>query len=47
MLEENKYQDSSKSRLFSDIDVNNVVPDYVELGWNEGSSVALRQFRNL
>ncbi|MGK7881529.1 MAG: Uma2 family endonuclease [Crocosphaera sp.] len=47
VLEDNKYQDSAKSRLFPDFDVKNVLPQYVELGWNEGSSVALRQFRNL
>ncbi|CCQ63163.1 hypothetical protein CWATWH0401_2634 [Crocosphaera watsonii WH 0401] len=28
-------------------DIKTILPQYVELGWNEGSSVALRQFRNL
>ena len=47
VLEENSYQDSSKSRLFPDVDVKTILPQYVELGWNQGSSVALRQFSNL
>ena len=47
ILEDNKYQDSAKSRLFPDFDIKTILPQYVELGWNEGSSVALRQFRNL
>ncbi|MGK7886673.1 MAG: Uma2 family endonuclease [Crocosphaera sp.] len=47
LLEENKYQASAKSRLFPDFDIKNILPEYVELGWNQGSSVALRQFRNL
>ncbi|MDJ0580874.1 Uma2 family endonuclease [Crocosphaera sp.] len=47
VLEENKYQGSEKSRLFPNFDVKNILPEYVELGWNQGSSVALRQFRNL
>lgn len=38
------YLDSDKSRLFPDIDVKNILPHYVELGWKQGSSVALRQF---
>ncbi|MGK7944563.1 MAG: Uma2 family endonuclease [Microcystaceae cyanobacterium] len=44
LLEGDSYQESSISRLFPAIDVQNIIPRYVELGWNEGSSVALRQF---
>ncbi|MGK7958629.1 MAG: Uma2 family endonuclease [Crocosphaera sp.] len=47
VLEEDSYQESQKSRLFPDVDVKNILPQYVELGWNQGSSVALRQFSNL
>nr|WP_199295560.1 Uma2 family endonuclease [Cyanobacterium aponinum] len=38
------YLDSDKSRLFPDIDVKNILPNYVELAWKQGSSIALRQF---
>ncbi len=47
VLQENSYQDSAKSRLFPDFDVKTILPQYVELGWNQGSSLALRQFSNL
>ena len=47
VLEEDSYQESQKSRLFPDVDVKNILPQYVELGWNQGSSVALRQFNNI
>ncbi len=47
VLEEDSYKDSLKSRLFPDFDVKNVLPQYIELGWNQGSSIALRQFSNL
>jgi hypothetical protein len=30
--------------MFSQIDVKTILPKYVELAWNQGSSVALRQF---
>jgi len=38
------YLDSDKSRLFPDIDVKNILPNYVELAWKQGSSITLRQF---
>lgn len=43
-LEKEGYLDSDKSRLFPDIDVKNILPNYVELAWKQGSSIALRQF---
>lgn len=39
-----QYQLSETSSIFSEIDVRNILPKYVELAWNEGSSVAIRQF---
>ncbi len=44
LWENEGYIESDKSRLFPDIDVKNILPDYVELAWKKGSSVALRQF---
>ena len=38
------YQESSQSLLFEDWDVKSILPKYVELAWNQGSSFALRQF---
>ncbi|MEM8778041.1 MAG: Uma2 family endonuclease [Cyanobacteria bacterium P01_G01_bin.49] len=38
------YQDSLNSLMFSDFDVKTILPKYIELAWNQGSSVALRQF---
>ena len=44
LWENEHYLESETSRLFSDIDIKNLLPYYVELGWTQGSSVALRQF---
>ena len=44
LWENEHYLDSEKSRLFSEIDIKNILPYYVELGWTKGLSVALRQF---
>jgi hypothetical protein len=38
------YQESSQSLIFADWDVKSILPKYVELAWNQGSSLALRQF---
>jgi Uma2 family endonuclease len=38
------YQESQTSQIFPDIDVKNLLPQYVELAWTKGSSIALRQF---
>ncbi len=47
LLQENSYRESKTSYLFADIDVKTILPKYVELGWNKGSSIVLRQFSNL
>ncbi len=44
LLEGESYCESALSRLFPETDIPKILPKYVELGWNEGSSVALRQF---
>lgn len=44
LFEEDSYRKSAKSLLFSDVDVKTILPKYIELAWNQGSSVALRQF---
>jgi Uma2 family endonuclease len=41
---EANYQENVQSLLFSDWDVKFLLPKYVELAWQKGSSVALRQF---
>jgi Uma2 family endonuclease len=38
------YQVSSDSLIFANWDVKTIFPKYIELAWNQGSSVALRQF---
>jgi Uma2 family endonuclease len=38
------YQESSRSLIFADWDVKSILPKYVEFAWNQGSSLALRQF---
>ncbi|ACK66228.1 protein of unknown function DUF820 [Rippkaea orientalis PCC 8801] len=38
------YQESSTSGIFANVNVKEILPKYVELAWNQGSSVALRQF---
>ena len=47
LLEGESYQESEKSRLFPEINIKQILPYYVELAWNQGSSVALRQFEAL
>jgi Uma2 family endonuclease len=46
LWENEHYLESEKSRLFPEMDIKNIFPYYVELGWQQGSSVALRQFSN-
>lgn len=41
---ETDYQESPHSLLFSNWDVTSLLPKYVEMAWQKGSSVALRQF---
>ncbi len=47
LLQNKSYQDSEKSNLFPDINIKKILPYYIELGWTEGSSIALRQFEDL
>jgi Uma2 family endonuclease len=47
LFREDGYQESENSRLFPDINIKKLFPYYVELGWNQGSSIALRQFEAL
>ncbi|TRT71814.1 Uma2 family endonuclease [Microcystis sp. M_QC_C_20170808_M9Col] len=47
LFREDGYQESENSRLFPDINIKKLFPYYVELGWNQGSSLALRQFEAL
>ncbi len=44
LLEENSYKESSVSLMFAKINVKEILPKYIELAWDKGSSVALRQF---
>jgi Uma2 family endonuclease len=39
-----QYQDSPVSRLFPTIPVIQILPQYVEMAWIQGSSVAIREF---
>ena len=43
LLEGESYRESAVSRLFPETNVLKILPKYVELGWNEGSSVALQK----
>ncbi len=47
LFREDGYQESENSRLFPDINIKKLFPYYVELGWSQGSSLALRQFEAL
>jgi hypothetical protein len=47
LLIEDSYQERENSLLFPDINIKKLFPYYVELGWNQGSSIALRQFEAL
>ncbi|WP_083794087.1 Uma2 family endonuclease [Crocosphaera chwakensis] len=47
LLQENSYQNSEESRLFLDTNIKKILPYYIELGWNQGSSISLRKFENL
>lgn len=47
LLQDNNYQDSEKSNLFPNINIKKILPQYVELRWTEGASIALRQFESL
>jgi Uma2 family endonuclease len=44
VFRQNNYQEVSQSLLFHNINVLVILPKYVELAWNQGSSVALKQF---
>ncbi|MBE9079989.1 Uma2 family endonuclease [Romeria aff. gracilis LEGE 07310] len=39
-----RYQESSSSAQFSEIDLKKLLPQYVDWSWQVGSSVALREF---
>ncbi|MGD1856457.1 MAG: Uma2 family endonuclease [Leptolyngbyaceae cyanobacterium] len=41
------YGVSESSPTFPKLPVSQLIPEYVELAWSEGSSVALRQFENM
>ena len=42
-----RYEASSSSQLFSQVDVASRLPAFIEKAWQEGSSVALREFEAL
>jgi Uma2 family endonuclease len=46
IFEGEDYQESSQNVLLGEVDVKKLFPKYVEMAWNEGSSVALRQFES-
>ncbi|MGA9382621.1 MAG: Uma2 family endonuclease [Phormidium sp.] len=39
-----EYQESQISRLFPNYDLKTLIPQYIDRGWQIGSSVALREF---
>jgi Uma2 family endonuclease len=47
LFTEDTYQESENSRIFPDTNIKKLLPYCVELGWNQGSSVALRRFEAL
>lgn len=44
VFDDTRYSEQEKSSLFPDVPVKQVIPEYVERAWREGSSVALRGF---
>jgi Uma2 family endonuclease len=44
LFEGQAYQESKTSQVFAGINVKKILPKYVELAWESGSSVALREF---
>ncbi|HAC64525.1 MAG TPA: hypothetical protein DCF68_13545 [Cyanothece sp. UBA12306] len=44
LFQKENYQESSTSLMFSRINVKDILPKYIELAWNKGSSIALRKF---
>lgn len=46
VLEPAGYQESLTSPTFPDVDVKTIFPNYIERAWSNGSSMALREFRN-
>ncbi len=41
-----QYQESLNSLLFPDLATKQLIPEYVERAWKDGSSIALRAFEN-
>jgi Uma2 family endonuclease len=41
-----KYQQNKESKIFTNININleEILPEYIEKAWNVGSSIALREF---
>ncbi len=46
IYENNDYKISEQSVIFREFPVNNLIPEYVEFAWSNGSSVAIRKFEN-
>ena len=44
IIENDDYQEKSQSNLFKHWDIKTLFPNYVEMAWFKGSSVALRAF---
>lgn len=42
-----QYQESQVSRLFPNYDLKTLIPQYIDRGWQIGSSVALREFEEV
>ncbi len=42
-----EYQESEISRWFPGYDLKNLIPQYIDRGWQIGSSVALREFEEM
>ena len=47
VLESEGYNESVSSPTFPNVDVKNIFPSYIERAWSAGSSMALREFRDL
>lgn len=41
------YQEVQKSRWFPEYDLKRLIPNYIERGWEMGSSVAIREFEDI
>ena len=43
-FDRSSYREVKQSRWFPDVELKTLVPEYIDLAWNKGTSIALREF---